>query len=145
MFGLNGLTQDEAQTVMQATGQAVKMDVPNINSADAMETMYQMANIAKVKWNSPLSGDIVSKIRSAPEYQKLIQRIKSTGTIYASSEDRALSPYFQAGGGQSSGSSGGVLDQAKAVFSKVPTWAWIAGAGAIALLILLPSGGRRRR
>lgn len=141
MHGLSALTTAEANQVMQATAEAIKSDVPNVNAADARETMYQVATIAQYKWNSPLpSGPaLVQKIRSSPEYQKMIQRIKTTGTIYADVQERALSPYFQEGGA----SGGGVMDQVSSVIGRVPKWAWIAGAAAVALIVLMPRGRRR--
>ncbi len=145
---LMGLTQPEAEVVMQSTLQAVKQDIPTINQADGMEVMYQMANIAKYKWSSPIpsGGDLVQKIRASSEYQNLINRVKSKGTVYGTIEDRALSPYFNVGGpAAAAGGAGGgdVLSQVKGALSIVPTWAWIAGGAAVALLVLMPSGRRR--
>lgn len=141
-----GLTPAEANVVMNATAQAIRQDMPGINAADAKEFMYQMAGIAQAKWTSPIpsGGDLISKIRGSAEYQKILSGIKTRGTIYGDAQERALSPYFQSGSGGDC-ASGDILEKVKCTLAKVPTWAWLAGGGALALIILLPSGGGRRR
>lgn len=95
------LNQADKERVMAATELALHDDYPQANPVDAAEFMYQMATIAGQRWASIPAGApaLVSAIKASPQYKNLLTRLQKTGTVYASTEDRALSPYATHFGG----------------------------------------------
>jgi hypothetical protein len=89
------LTKADQDRVMAATQIALASDASNANAADVAEFMYQMATIAGTRWMSIPTTDaaLISAVREAPQYKNLLNRLKTKGTVYATTEDRALSPY----------------------------------------------------
>jgi len=101
MRGMGALNTQDANMVMAATNQALLQDIPNINRTDLAEAMYQMASIAQTRWSAPIptGAALIDLIRSSAQYRNLVNRIRTTGTVYADAGDRTLSPYNVMGGG----------------------------------------------